>query len=719
MQSPSPNRRRSFNQFERNEIYRRADGTCQYCGAPIDGDNWEADHVIPFSLGGRTAIDNGALSCAPCNRRKGIGNLPMYDENDPDELDMTDQEHADWVLKEAQTASARPYLSVVDSLTSMPLRSFQRELASTVISRTVTGLKSTTAWVSPGSGKTYAWMLPAQYLYEQGLIDGVMVYVPRLSLQDQAERDCNTFRQKCRNAPMGEIVGRGNVVPLILPDKFGGVFTYQSLARDSANPINRQLHFNWAEQHSGRFLLVCDEAQFIGDANAEGEGGTIAASSIKALHDHALHTILLTGTPFRSDDNPIALADYTTDKEGMWLDWHARADYKRGVREGYLRPVEFTLVNADGTLTKTFDDGGVIKQDFEIESYDGRLGAVVKNPTIWQSLVIETAETLKRQRTISPTYRALIACADQSHARDVVNFLQKKYPRFDTVLAISDETRAKDTLNAFRPRNKYGSNDGDILVTVGMAYIVYDCPSISTVGVLSRTRFDGWLEQLIMRGGRMWSDLSPEDQTLQVIAPNDPKMAYFAIKFRRCVEEALKQRQERDGGSAPRKADFTTEVENARITGQILYGTALDGSLDVDDPAELAELKALQETLARKLPLSDIAAVRRASAQRGSSGAPPPKSDEPDEPADTRTARERIQEIKKEMQRQLSRLVIADLGLRGTNNAFADSRFGQGMKVYNGKLKKFFGGRDTDALTEAELRQRLAMITSGRVRGLR
>ncbi|MFM0432359.1 DUF1376 domain-containing protein [Paraburkholderia aspalathi] len=53
----------------RAEVFRRDDYTCQYCTER--GGRLEADHVIPVSRGGQTALANLATACLPCNRSKG------------------------------------------------------------------------------------------------------------------------------------------------------------------------------------------------------------------------------------------------------------------------------------------------------------------------------------------------------------------------------------------------------------------------------------------------------------------------------------------------------------------------------------------------------------------------------------------------------------------------------------------------------------------------
>lgn len=62
------------------EIFARDGGLCHLCGKQLAPDNWELDHVIPLNAGveagGVHAPWNVAVSCMPCNRRKGAKYTP-------------------------------------------------------------------------------------------------------------------------------------------------------------------------------------------------------------------------------------------------------------------------------------------------------------------------------------------------------------------------------------------------------------------------------------------------------------------------------------------------------------------------------------------------------------------------------------------------------------------------------------------------------------------
>lgn len=66
---------RIFSEAQRLAIYRRDSARCQLrikCGGTekLKWDQWHADHIKPHSLGGKTVVENGQVTCADCNSVK-------------------------------------------------------------------------------------------------------------------------------------------------------------------------------------------------------------------------------------------------------------------------------------------------------------------------------------------------------------------------------------------------------------------------------------------------------------------------------------------------------------------------------------------------------------------------------------------------------------------------------------------------------------------------
>ncbi len=62
---------RTFDDKVKFKIYARQEGKCNLCGAEIKKHEAHADHIKPWSKGGKTDEENCQVLCAPCNLHKG------------------------------------------------------------------------------------------------------------------------------------------------------------------------------------------------------------------------------------------------------------------------------------------------------------------------------------------------------------------------------------------------------------------------------------------------------------------------------------------------------------------------------------------------------------------------------------------------------------------------------------------------------------------------
>ena len=62
---------RAFTETMKRRAYERQKGMCPLCDESFDLDAMDADHIDPWSKGGKTTEKNCQMLCSPCNRRKG------------------------------------------------------------------------------------------------------------------------------------------------------------------------------------------------------------------------------------------------------------------------------------------------------------------------------------------------------------------------------------------------------------------------------------------------------------------------------------------------------------------------------------------------------------------------------------------------------------------------------------------------------------------------
>jgi len=555
--------RRRFSNREKSALALGAGGKCVLCGAPLD-DGWHGDHAVAWSAGGRTQMANGQPTCPRCNLRKG---------------------------KTLDIDRLRP-------------RKFQRELHEATLVRVAAGEMTTVADVAPGSGKTLAYQWIATDLMRRELIDFAAIYTPRISLATQAETsyrreeniggrltEVGDFELFHPSGRLERIRHRRNSYPILPPGAQREAFV-TCFASLTASP---DLHVGWAREHEGRFLLIADEAQFCGadDSPDEEFGGTKAGYYIEQMAQYSRHALMLTGTPERADQKKIVLADYREGPNGnLYIISHASAKYRDGIaatdetgrHSPYLRRFEMSLTSIHVRLENSEDQELIQVYEGEtsdpaLYKYMESLKPVLRRPDVWQPVVDDTVKRLQLVQKINPEHRALIACMEKNDARAVYNYLRDRHKGLRVELAVSEDgPLAEKSLRNF----KHGP--ADVLVTVRMAFLGYDCPKITVVGVLTNYRHQAHLMQLVMRGGRVWnpaeSGVAGPDQRLHIVTTDDPKMRAFLAYLR--TEETAGIREIGEGGGG----GIGDGASAWRVTDAYVTKTAVESdtaTVDADD----------------------------------------------------------------------------------------------------------------------------------------
>lgn len=391
-----------------------------------------------------------------------------------------------------------------------------------------------TAVIPPGGGKTILALAVLNSLHQRGKIDAAMVLTPRLGLCSQFELDWKSVRRYFQPRAMGAIVHRENAAITSLRG-FGYVSSYQSLCADPT------AHRRFARRHTGRLAIVCDEAHYLGEKLYGSGDTTQAAKILSELDEFAAFKLVMTGTPYRADDNPIVFADY--DGQGR-IQADVQLTYGDGVVQGFLRPFDATLFDGKLYQTRTRERDGRLRaetEEIELRYTNQQLTKVATDPQFWQLAARHAFEKVKELQEIWPRYCGIVGCANQAHAREVLAYLQGLGAR--CLLAVSDDSNAHDNLRAFK------SGSWDMLVTVGMAHVGYDHKPIAVAAVLNGIREYNWLDQFTMRAGRMLPNRPKEEQTAWIFGINDRAMRKYVTTKRVEAQRAIKLFEDAGGAS--------------------------------------------------------------------------------------------------------------------------------------------------------------------------
>ncbi len=224
--------------------------------------------------------------------------------------------------------------------------------------------------------------------------------------------------------------------------------------------------------HALDTLVIFDEIHHAGDALSWGEG-------IEQAFGHATRRLALTGTPFRSDDNPIPFVDYEEIGPGVKI---SRPDYTYGYAEALadhvVRPVLF--MNYGGPMrwrTKAGDEldvdlGTALTKDLTAQAWRTALAPTGE----WISAVLQAADTrLSEVRRHVPDAGGLVIASNQNQARAYAKLLISISGEEPSVV-LSDSTRSSARIDEF------ASSTSRWMVAVRMVSEGVDVPRLA-VGV--------------------------------------------------------------------------------------------------------------------------------------------------------------------------------------------------------------------------------------------
>jgi superfamily II DNA or RNA helicase len=212
---------------------------------------------------------------------------------------------------------------VVDADSLGPLRAWQRRALVEYLRRSAADF---TAVATPGAGKTTFALRVAAELLTDRTVEAVTVVAPTEHLKRQwataAARLGIQLDAAFRNADLHSA-----------RDFHGAVVTYAQVG--AAPQVHRR------RTMTRRTLVVLDEIHHAGDSRSWGDG-------VAAAFTPATRRLLLTGTPFRSDDNPIPFVTYERTAGGVL---RSRADssygYAEALADSVVRPVIFLAYSGE------------------------------------------------------------------------------------------------------------------------------------------------------------------------------------------------------------------------------------------------------------------------------------------------------------------------------------------------------------------------------------
>ncbi|GAA2020689.1 MAG: DEAD/DEAH box helicase [Nocardioides sp.] len=358
------------------------------------------------------------------------------------------------------------------------------------------------AVATPGAGKTTFALSVAAELLGRRMIDRITVVAPTEHLKLQwAEAAARA------GIPIDPAysAGKGRTSE----DYVGIAVTYAGVA---VNPLAMRIR-------TERFktLVILDEVHHAGDALSWGEG-------VREAFEPAARRLALTGTPFRSDVNPIPFVTYAPGGDGIP---RSVADYTYGyahaLADHVVRPVLFLAYSGEMTWrTRAGDEvaarlGEPLTKDLTNQA----LRTALDPGGSWIPSVLAAADSrLTEVRRHVPDAGGLVIATDQDSARSYAKTLRQITGQSATVV-LSDEKAASKKITAF------AEDDSRWMVAVRMVSEGVDVPRLAVGVYATTTSTPLFFAQAVGRFVRART----RGEVASVFVPSVPRLLGFASEM--------------------------------------------------------------------------------------------------------------------------------------------------------------------------------------------
>jgi len=487
---------RNFNRKQKEALYQLVGGKCQVCGEPLPK-NWHADHIHPYVLGGETDVVNGQALCPKCNLRKGKKTMSI---DWPSQYTLRVWQQA--FLDQYEVQQKEDFLLVA----------------------------------TPGAGKTVAALKVANSLLNSGTVKQIVIVCPTDHLRNQWIQEATNV-----NIHLDKLQTDWNSRILVTQDYVGLVTTY-------AQVVAKAEHLR-AYTSRANTCVIFDEIHHCGD-----EENLAWGQAIKHAFDSGgasrYRRLLLSGTPFRSDNNPIPFVDYESDEYDPTIR-RAQSDFSYGYGdalkdEKVVRHIVFPTW--DGTLEwrNNFGDPkqATLQDDLNFQESSERLRTAIHYQGQWIRDVIRAAnEKLNNIRQVEGQTNAggLIIAKDQIGAKELAGLLEEITGEAPTlaISEIGDEASSEIS--------KFTKGTRKWIVAVRMVSEGVDIKrlriGVYATNILTRTFFRQAIGRVI-RWDAKWEHL--DDQTAWFYVPEDPELVKYMKEIRKEIVDVIRIQEEND-----------------------------------------------------------------------------------------------------------------------------------------------------------------------------
>lgn len=382
----------------------------------------------------------------------------------------------------------------------MKLRKWQAECIEVALTKYINGARHFLALATPGSGKTVMASELANQLLKNNLIDLVICFSPSTLVAKDFAESLQEITQMQFDGKMG---AKGNSL------------TYQNLQ-----------YFDdsfWQLFNRFRVFVIFDEIHHcagsnLGNSNAWGE------QIILNIQNKAKYTLALTGTPWRSDEAPIALSSYVQPTNKISCDYiYGLSD---ALRDNVCRIPQIIAVDnsnisvVNGDETKTFSSFKSLLSQSTVPYKH-----IINNENVIKYIIYSAHKKLKSIRTFNPDAAGLIVASSVDHATKIAAVMQACFNE-ESVVVTYRESNSMGIIQQFR------HSASRWIISVGMISEGTNIPRLQICCHLTNIKTEMHFRQVL---GRILRITDSTNQEAIMYVPAEPKLLEYIYRVKQDV----------------------------------------------------------------------------------------------------------------------------------------------------------------------------------------
>ncbi|WP_085920456.1 DEAD/DEAH box helicase [Halomonas sp. CSM-2] len=352
---------------------------------------------------------------------------------------------------------------------------------------------------TPASGKTRLAAEIARWLLEEKRIDFVICFAPTREVVAGIQR---TFSDVL-NQRFGDTLA-----------SVGAAYTYQSMEYHPEE--------FWTLFTEYRTLTIFDEMHHCAGHDPL-LSNTWGQQIIGRIQNAATYTLALSGTPWRSDELPIALARYSDPEGKLVCDY--RYELQTAIQDGVCRSPRITLI--DNPLIRLTEETESTASVRAFSSFQQLLGEspvsyedLLRHDDILNAVLDLGIERLNETRKSVPNAGGLVVTTDIEHAHQVAALLRIKGESH--VVVNSQTPKAHQLIDQYR------HNSTRWIVAVSMISEGTDIQRLCVCAYLSRIRTELHYRQVL---GRILRKIGESDYKAWLYVISEPLLRKYSQRI--------------------------------------------------------------------------------------------------------------------------------------------------------------------------------------------